>query len=187
MAKFTSGSKPDPMEREVDQLLAQLAHSHRTESGGDTDARPGEETVPAIQWNGGGALQSPGSGGTTMTFGVNSGSGVSDTPPSTHNRVALWSRVVLGATLGILMTDWPYANACGLGLLGYSGAIATVLITGGWIAFLSWKQRSGAAHIMALLLFYWGIVLAAEQLLPRIGYASPRAGWQCPASPPQPR
>jgi hypothetical protein len=54
-----------------------------------------------------------------------------------------------------------------------------VLLTGAWIAFASWKLRSGFVHILSLILI-WGIVLAAEQLLPRIGYAADRASWACP-------
>ena len=40
-----------------------------------------------------------------------------------------------------------------------------------WIAFVSWRLRRGVAHVLGLILFFWGTVLAAEQLLPRIGYA----------------
>jgi hypothetical protein len=94
--------------------------------------------------------------------------------------VSLWARVLLGTALGVLMTQWPYANGCGLPLLGYLGGVLTVLLAGGWIAFESWKQRSGITHIAALILFFWGIVLAGEQLLPRIGYAVDRATWRCP-------
>ncbi len=47
----------------------------------------------------------------------------------------------------------------------------------------SWKLRNAAAHILSLILFFWGIVLAAEQVLPRIGYAAERASWRCPSAP----
>ncbi len=79
------------------------------------------------------------------------------------------------------MTQWPYPYGCGLPLLGYLGAVSTVLLTGAWIAFASWKLRSGVTHILSLILFFWGIVLAAEQLLPRIGYAADWASWRCPS------
>jgi len=57
------------------------------------------------------------------------------------------------------------------------------MLTGAWIGFASWKLRSGLAHILSLILLYWGIVLAAEQVLPRIGYAADRASWRCAPEP----
>jgi hypothetical protein len=88
--------------------------------------------------------------------------------------------MLLGTALGGVMAQWPYPHGCGWPLLGYLGAVATVMLTGAWIAFASWKLRSGPAHILSLILFFWGIVLAAEQVLPRIGYAADRASWRCP-------
>jgi hypothetical protein len=44
---------------------------------------------------------------------------------------------------------------------------------------VSWKQRSAAAHVLALLIVLWGIALAAERVLPRTGYAAARASWGC--------
>jgi hypothetical protein len=62
-----------------------------------------------------------------------------------------------------------------------------VLLTAAWIAFASWKLRNGITHILALILYFWGIVLAAEQVLPRIGYAAGLASWRCPAELPTQR
>ncbi|NIM48480.1 MAG: hypothetical protein GTN62_02200 [Gemmatimonadales bacterium] len=42
------------------------------------------------------------------------------------------------------------------------------------------------AQIVSLIVVYWGIVLAAEQILPRIGYAKAEASWRCTAPPPPP-
>lgn len=77
------------------------------------------------------------------------------------------------------MTQWPYAHECGAGLLGYLGAVATVLLTGAWLAWSTWRFRNGLTHILAFILIFWGIVLVAEQVLPRIGYAAERASWGC--------
>jgi heme A synthase len=88
--------------------------------------------------------------------------------------------MLLGAALGGVMTQWPYPQSCGWPLVGYLGAVGTVILSGAWIAFASWKLRSGLVHILSLILIFWGIVLAAEQLLPRIGYAADRASWACP-------
>jgi hypothetical protein len=99
--------------------------------------------------------------------------------PTRGDTVALWARVILGIVFGGVMTQWPYPHGCGLPLLGYLGAVAMVLVTGAWIAVASWRLRNEAVHILALVILFWGIVLAAEQVLPRIGYAAERASWGC--------
>ncbi|MGH7657462.1 MAG: hypothetical protein ACREL6_04440, partial [Gemmatimonadales bacterium] len=101
--------------------------------------------------------------------------------PSRRDIAALWARIILCLTLAGFMTQWPYPRACGFPLLGYSGAIAVVMLAGTWVSLVSWKLRSGAAHIASLLLLLWGIVLATSQVLPRVGYASEVASWRCTA------
>lgn len=162
MAKPPSDRRPDPMAREVDRLLAQLAA-----------AVPGRERGTP---RGNGAAPAPPIS-QPRVFGVN----VAASAPSRGDLAALWGRVLLGAGLGVLMTQWPYSRSCDLPLLGYLSAVAMVMLAGGWIAFESWRLRNGPAHIVALILLFWGIVLAGEQLLPRIGYAADRAQWRCPA------
>jgi hypothetical protein len=93
--------------------------------------------------------------------------------------LGLWIRVALGIALGVMMTAWPYFRECGLPLFGYLCAVCAVVVAGGWIAVTSWKLRNGAAHILALVLLFWGLVLTAEELLPRMGYAAVAASWQC--------
>lgn len=145
--------QPDPLAREVDRLLAQLERGSPPTSQ-STAPRPivTPKSVPAIS---------------------------SKVIPSRRSLVALWARVLLGFGLGALMTQWPYPNTCGLPLAGYFGAVAMVMLSGAWIGFESWKLRRGLPHILSLILFFWGIVLAAEQVLPRIGYAAVSAGWGC--------
>jgi hypothetical protein len=168
MAKHTTDPK-DPMSREVDRLLSQLGRFQYRDSSPAEEARTvitaGPASYPATTSSPAGITVR----GTLPSAGA----------ASTRDRIALWSRVALVATLGILMQTWPYAHACGLSLLGYTCAVVTLMIGAAWVAMASWKQRSGPAHLVALILFFWGIVLAAEQLLPRIGYGSPRATWQC--------
>jgi hypothetical protein len=101
--------------------------------------------------------------------------------PTRGDRIALWARVLLGGALGGAMTQWPYPHTCDLALLGYLCAVAALLLAGAWIALASWRMRGGAPHVLSLILVFWGIVLAAEQVLPRIGYAAERATWRCPA------
>jgi hypothetical protein len=148
------------MAREVDRLLAQLAHSGPRPHASDALGNGSPPPKPAITPKPSRAV-SPSS------------------PPTRGPLIALWARVLLGIGLGAVMTQWPYPHGCGLALAGYLGAIGIVMLTGAWIAFASWKLRSGLPHILSLILFYWGIVLAAEQLLPRLGYAATAAGWAC--------
>lgn len=87
--------------------------------------------------------------------------------------------MVLGVALGLALTQWPYPRECGWALFGYLGPVAMVVLSGAWIGFASWRLRNGVVHLLAQLLVYWGIVLAAEQILPRIGYAAETATWRC--------
>jgi hypothetical protein len=167
----------DPMAREVDRLLAQLDRKLQPSSPVKstppvTEARPLTSPPAAIVWASAPAPAPIASTGSIPRV---------ETPTNEHT--ALWGRVLLGISLGIIMIDWPYAHSCGWALLGYSLAVVTVLITGAWIALVAWRRQSGAAHLLALLLFYWGLVLSAEQLLPRVGYGWTEASWTCSATP----
>ena len=159
MPKTPPDSKPDPMAREVDRLLAQLSQ---------VDPRPDYH------------LGTPRRGARYPdTRPRSAGVAASTDAPTRRDLIALWGRILLGITLSAGMTQWPYPHGCGVALFGYLGAVGTVMLTGAWIAFASWKLRNGLAHILSLILLYWGIVLAAEQVLPRIGYAADSAGWRC--------
>jgi hypothetical protein len=147
------------MEREVDRLLAGLA---------TFGAQPDRDRQPR------GKSPSP---GPVTQRGIPRAR--PNDAPTRRDRVALWARVFLGTVFGGVMTQWPYPHGCGLPLLGYLGAVAMVLVTGAWIAVASWRLRNGVAHILALVILFWGIVLAAEQVLPRVGYAAERASWRC--------
>jgi hypothetical protein len=78
-----------------------------------------------------------------------------------------------------MMTVWPYFRECGLPLFGYLVAVAAVVVAGGWIAVTAWTLRNAVAHIIALVLLFWGLVLTADVLLPRTGYAATPATWRC--------
>jgi hypothetical protein len=148
------------MEREVNRLLAQLAYS-------------GAEPIAEPKLNGGSRAPQP------VARARASGAARPGSRGPAWNVAALWGRVFLAIVLGAAMTQWPYAHACGWRLLGYFGAVATVLLAAAWIAFASWRLRDGITHLLSLVLFYWGLVLAAEQVLPRIGYAADPAAWLC--------
>ena len=94
--------------------------------------------------------------------------------------VGTWARVALGLLIGIGMTQWPYTHGCGLKLFIYLGGVFTVIVAGVWSGLSSWKRQMGVAHILSQGLVIWGLVLAAREVLPRIGYAIEAATWFCP-------
>jgi hypothetical protein len=154
MAKPPRNPDPDPMAVEVDRLLAQIGHGH----GGSRRA-----TVSH-----GGSRRA--SASTRETGPAASGR---------RNVTMLWLRLLLASGLGAMMTQWPYRFDCDWPLAGYLGAVAMIVLTAGWLMIDAWRMRQPVAHVAALVLAFWGIVLAAEQLLPRIGYAAEVAVWQC--------
>jgi hypothetical protein len=99
--------------------------------------------------------------------------------PRHQGQVGVWVRVGLAVVVAVSLTQWPYARACGVGLLGYLLAVATVLVTGFWAAMASWRGRLASAHIIALSSLLWGLALAAHETLPRAGYIPSSASWRC--------
>jgi hypothetical protein len=81
---------------------------------------------------------------------------------------------------------WPYPRSCGFPLVGYLGAVTTIMLAGGWAAVAAWRYRASLAHIISMILVLYGIMLGAAELLPRTGYAVDHATWECQdtASPP---
>ena len=93
------------------------------------------------------------------------------------------ARLALACALGVAIVFWPYSARCGLGLAGYLGAVTTLIVAGVWSSIWTWKHRAARAHTVSLLLLTWGIVLAAADVLPRVGYAKTSANhpanWTC--------
>ena len=90
-----------------------------------------------------------------------------------------WARLARVVALGAALPFWPYARGCGVGLLLYLGAVAVLLAAGTWAAAHAWRHRRAAAHVLALAAIAWGAVLAAREVLPRIGYARVTETWTC--------
>jgi len=109
---------------------------------------------------------------------------VHDSAPRPRGVLFTWLRLLLGLALGVAITQWPYVRGCGLPLLGYLVAVAGVIVAGLWSTASSWRSRSALAHILSIALFCWGGVLAAREVLPRIGYARTTASWFCPVGGP---
>jgi len=103
-------------------------------------------------------------------------------PAATSSRqwIGTWARVGLGLLIGIGMTQWPYTHGCGFKLFVYLGGVTTVIVAGMWSSLSSWKRRLGVAHLLSQGLVIWGLVLAAREILPRVGYAKEAATWFCP-------
>lgn len=155
MPKPTPSREPDPMARVVDRLLAQL---------------PGLQAEPVYSHS-------------SSTRSSTVLSGTTDAPrlhvSSQSEIIGVWIRVILGLSLGVMMSSWPYSTACGFPLFGYFIALITVFLAGIWAASAAWRFRCGLAHVVALLLVVYGMTLAAAEILPRAGYAVQQATWVC--------
>ncbi len=165
MAKDKPPQRPkhDPLAEEIDALLKKLPHADPGLKGdeprrsapmaGATGPRP------AVR-------QAAGQNALSATDG--------------RARLAVWGRVALGALFAIGLTQWPYSTRCGWPLYGYTVVVGLMLVVGGWCALASWRHHVGGAHLVSLALVFWGIVLCAEVLLPRIGYSVDAETWRCP-------
>jgi hypothetical protein len=100
-------------------------------------------------------------------------------PSELAQQVSAWLRALMAAGLAVGVLYWPYALGCGWGLYRYLGVLAAVMLAGGWAAVWAWRVRAATAHVISLIVIFWGIVLAAEQILPRIGYAAVELAWAC--------
>jgi hypothetical protein len=93
-----------------------------------------------------------------------------------------WIRLILALSLGMMMAGWPYLRSCGLPLLGYLAAVGTVMWAGAWAAMAAWRSRSALAHVLSLAVILYGLLLSLAEFLPRTGYATHHATWQCAES-----
>jgi hypothetical protein len=100
-----------------------------------------------------------------------------------RERTSSWPallRLALATALGVGILFWPYASRCGVGLFAYLGAVLVLMVGGIWSAVWTWRHRTARAHALSLILVLWGIVLAAVEILPRVGYAVAFKPWMCP-------
>jgi hypothetical protein len=167
MPKDSADDSLDGMSKEVDRLLKKLP-------GADPYLRGSGEPAPPPKT---GLAPTP---STVRAPGQHLGEFSQAEAPGASRKLGVWLRVLLGVALGVLMSQWPYAHACGILLYLYLAAVVAVIVAGGWASVSSWKLRMGIAHVVSLLLVLWGLILAADQVLPRAGYATRAATWQCP-------
>jgi hypothetical protein len=106
-------------------------------------------------------------------------------PPPRRRSVALaWFWVLLAVALAAALPLWPYEKSCGLQLFFFLGAAGITAIVGVLGALSSWAHRRGFAHLLALTVLAWAGILAAREVLPRIGYAKESRTWMCPSGGP---
>jgi hypothetical protein len=91
----------------------------------------------------------------------------------------MWIIVASSVGLGAALTQWPYASSCGWSLGFYLAALGAQMVVSGWGALATWRVANAYGHVLSLIALFWGIVLAAEQILPRVGYAATEAVWRC--------
>jgi hypothetical protein len=107
------------------------------------------------------------------------GSPIHYVSPPQEDLFGPWARVVLSLALGTTIAWWPYQRNCGFPLMGYLGAVFIIIVGGGWAAASAWRHRAALAHVLALVIMFYGMVMAGAELLPRTGYAVDRATWGC--------
>ena len=83
----------------------------------------------------------------------------------------VWMRLSVVMILVGSVNFWPYARACGAGLIGFLSATTLIIAGGLWVSALTFRHRMPRAHAAALIVVLWGLVLTAEEVLPRTGYA----------------
>lgn len=120
--------------------------------------------------------------------GSASGSLTSSTPTASHQPVAgarpgeiftVWLKVGLGVLGAGALLVWPYDRTCGILLYSYLAGILAVAGAGIWSLTASWRHRRSAAHGLALLVLLVATVLAAREILPRIGQVGSSLTWTC--------
>lgn len=105
--------------------------------------------------------------------------------PERRSRWGPLARLLIALALGVAVGFWPYDSRCGAGLAYYLAAVGVTGIAGLWSAVSSWRLHWGVGHVLSLLVFGWATVLAAREVLPKVGYAvasdAHPAAWSCEA------
>jgi hypothetical protein len=113
------------------------------------------------------------------------------TEPASTTSFGVFARLTLALAVGLAMVFWPYPSRCGLGLIGYLGAVGVMTAGGIWASIWTWRHRASRAHLLSLAITVWGVFLGGVEILPRIGYAVPTdkhpGAWSCSAVPTKPQ
>lgn len=103
--------------------------------------------------------------------------------PRRGSAAITWLWVLLALGLAVALPLWPYQRACGLQAAFFLGATGVTLLVGGLAAISSWANRRGLAHVLSLAVMAWAAIVAAGEILPRVGYAREVRSWTCAAAP----
>jgi hypothetical protein len=93
--------------------------------------------------------------------------------------VGVWFKVLLAAAGAVALAMWPYAKSCGTGLYLYLALLTVIAVAALWAVYATWRHRRAAAHVIGLVVLLGALVLAALQILPRVGYAAHALSWTC--------
>ena len=105
--------------------------------------------------------------------------------PAQRRFVALtWFWTGLAIILAVALPLWPNDKSCGLRLVFYLGAALIALLMGVLGALANWSHRRGLAFLLSLVATLWAGVMAAREIMPRVGYAKQELQWTCPEEPP---
>jgi hypothetical protein len=107
-------------------------------------------------------------------------------PPPKRFIALAWFWALLAILLAVALIVWPYDKSCGIRLIFFLGACLLALLAGAVGGITAWAHRQGLAFVLSLLVFLWAGIMAAREVLPRIGYARESLEWTCPPSPPAP-
>jgi hypothetical protein len=107
-------------------------------------------------------------------------------PPGKRFVALAWFWALLAILLAVALIVWPYDRSCGIRLIFFLGACLLALLAGLVGGFTGWAHRQGLPFALSLLVFLLAGVVAAREVLPRVGYARQSLEWTCPPSPPAP-
>jgi hypothetical protein len=175
MAKAPSSSSPDhDLAQEIERLMKHLPKADPRLLG-----TPG--AMPAVRPS---VARSALAGSTPTSRTPTARTPAARTPSDAAatplaQQAHVWGRVALAAGFAAAVAEYQYSRNCGWMLGLYLAVVAVVMIAGAWGSIVSWRGRNLPAHVLSLVVVFWGIVLAAEQVLPRIGYAASDASWAC--------
>ena len=115
--------------------------------------------------------------------GPTAGAGKPATPGQRRFVALTWFWTGLAVILAVALPLWPNDKSCGLKLVFYLGAAVIALLMGVLGALASWSHRRGLAFVLSLVAILWAGVMAAREILPRVGYARQELHWTCPEVP----
>lgn len=98
---------------------------------------------------------------------------------ATVRPVTLFAVALLGPLGAGALAIWPYGKACSLPLLAYLVGVLAVFGASVWAMRLAWRARRGGVMLLGLATMLAALMLAALEVLPRIGYAKVAMEWVC--------